>query len=113
MELTREKALSYHRQMWSDMQRDLGDEPLREQRFAYKRKWIKNHFPELVDKNSDYEIIRNNCFLCEYVDENYGWCDCPIDWPAGRCEDGEHKSEENWDYMPISELLALPERGVE
>lgn len=27
MKLTREEALKYHRQMWSDMQRELGDYP--------------------------------------------------------------------------------------
>ena len=111
--LTREKALELHRQMWTDMQKDLGDEPSREQRFDYKRRWIKNHFPELVDKNDDYEIIRNNCFLCEYADKIYGLCECPIDWPQGRCEDGEYESVDNWCYMPISKLLALPEREEE
>lgn len=112
--LTREKALELHRQMWTDMQRDLGDCPSRTRRIDYKRSWIKNHFPELVDKSDDYEIIRNNCFLCEYADKIYGLCECPIDWPCGRCEDGyEDEDERNWLYMSISKLLALPEREEE
>lgn len=107
MELTREEALSYHYQMWSDMQNDLGDDPSDDQRFIYKRKWIANNFPEYSGK------IANNCFLCEYAGGNYTTCEniCPVKWPAGRCEDSE--DEENWDEMPISELLALPEREVE
>ena len=110
--LTREKALELHRQMWTDMQKDLGDEPSRKQRFTYKRNWIRKHFPELINKDDDYEIIRNNCFLCEYADEDYGWCECLIDWPQGRCED-DYDGEGNWQYMPISKLLALPEREEE
>lgn len=110
--LTREKALELHRQMWTDMQKDLGDEPSSKQRFAYKRNWIRNHFPELIDENEDREIIRNNCFLCEYADEDYGFCECLIDWPQGRCEDG-YDGVEDWRYMPISKLLALPESEEE
>lgn len=114
--LTRERALELHRQMWTDMQKDLGDEPSKTQRCNYKRRWIKNHFPELADKankNDDCEIIHNNCFLCEYADAIYGLCECPIDWPQGRCEDGGYENADNWQYMPISKLLALPEREEE
>lgn len=106
MILTREEALSYHRQMWSDMQRDLGDCPKRIERCRYKQDWIDEHFPDV------YYIV-NNCFLCEYASHNDWWTYvkcidyCPIKWPCGRCEDGH--GEENWDYMPISKLLALPE----
>ena len=106
MELTREKALELHRQMWSDMQRDLGDNPIFEKRVEYKHKWCEEHF-------SKGHII-NNCFLCEYAEHisftsgtmcNY----CPIKWDFGFCFEGYHwkKSYRN---MPISELLALPER---
>ena len=112
-DLTREKALELHRQMWSDMQKDLGDNPPRTIRGDYKRYWLRKHFPELAAID-DYEIIRNNCFLCEYADDNYGDCKCLIDWPCGRCEDGdEYEDERNWSYMPISKLLALPERKME
>ncbi len=112
LELTREKALEFHRQMWSDMREELGDNPPRGMRSDYKRYWIRKHFPELEVDN--VEIIRNNCFLCEYAGDDYGYCECPIDWPCGRCEDGdEDEDERNWLYMPISKLLELPERKEE
>lgn len=113
MELTREKALELHRQMWTDMMEALGDNPSRPMRNSYKRHWLRKHFPELVN-DDDYEIIRHNCFLCEYADASYGACECLIAWPCGRCEDGdEDEDERDWSYMPISKLLALPEREVE
>lgn len=113
LKLTREKALELHRQMWTDMKEEFGDNPSRTARNDYKRYWLRKHFPELADID-DYEIIRNNCFLCEYADADYGVCECLIDWPCGRCEDGdEDEDERNWSYMPISELLALPERKEE
>ena len=113
MELTRETALEFHRQMWSDMRESLGDNPPRLMRADYKRYWLRKHFPELAEIDS-FEIIRNNCFLCEYAGAEYGCCECLIDWPCGRCEDGiEDADERNWQYMPISKLLALPEREVE
>jgi len=34
-DLTREKALELHRQMWSGMQKDLGDNPDRTARYEY------------------------------------------------------------------------------
>ena len=111
--LTRERALELHRQMWTDMREELGDNPPRMMRGDYKRYWLRKHFPELAEIDN-YEIIRNNCFLCEYAGDDYGYCECPIDWPCGRCEDGhEDEDERNWQYMPISELLALPEREEE
>ena len=113
MELTREKALELHRQMWTDMMEALGDNPPRTMRNSYKRIWIAEHFPELVDTYDNYEIIRHNCFLCEYANAIYGLCECLIDWPCGRCEDGDKDEDErDWSYMPIPKLLALPEREV-
>ena len=38
MILTREQALEYHRQMWRDMQKDLGDRPDWDDRMFYKLK---------------------------------------------------------------------------
>ena len=105
MILTREEALSYHRQMWSDMQRDLGNCPTELEREQYKRYWCETYFPN--------KRILYNCFLCEYAKAvscgflcNY----CPIKWDWGLCfaGDNEKKSYRN---MPISELLALPEEG--
>ena len=107
IKLTRERAFELHRQMWTDMRKDLGDNPGRIDRIYYKRNWIESHFPE-------YENIRNNCFLCEYAGFNYGYCECLIEWPCGRCEDADEEYDmRNWQYMPISKLLALPVKGEE
>ena len=43
MDLTREEALKLHRQMWTDMQNDLGDCPGVEAREAYKAYWCRKH----------------------------------------------------------------------
>ena len=98
MILTREEALKYHRQMWTDMQRKLGDNPSGYRRIRFKDKWCAEHFPD--------EHISNSFFLCEYVNNNDAdGCCCLIDWPNGRCV--------TFDYYytaPISEILALPER---
>ena len=112
MKLTKEKALELHRQMWSDMQEALGDNPNRDARWKYKSDWIAEHFPN--------EDVQNDCFLCEYCanhqfpnydDFDYDFCKCPIEWPNGkRCEDD---TDNTWYNMPISELLALYERGDE
>ena len=108
--LTREKALELHRQMWSDMREALGDNPNRDARWQYKDNWIAAHFPN--------ERVYNDCFLCEYCANHqfykreafdYDYCKCPIEWPFGRCEDGGSDNS-GWDNMPISQLLALPER---
>lgn len=113
MELTRERALELHRQMWSDMQRDLGDCPTSGQRIRYKDTWCAEHFPD--------DSIQESCFLCEYADQHikdfYKPCEkCPIIW-LNENEVNVNKyfccsGSENGRYysMPISELLALPER---
>ena len=112
MKLTKEKALELHRQMWSDMQEALGDNPDRMARWTYKETWIEEHFPN--------ERVYNDCFLCEYCanqqfskrdDFDYDKCVCPIKWPRERCEEGGYG--DTWYNMPISELLALPERKTE
>ena len=105
--LTRERAIELHRQMWADMQKRLGDNPDHFERVKFKKEWCDEHFPN--DK------ILNDCFLCEYVksaisDENLFSivckdC-CPIQWVNGSCILGE----KYYGNMPISELLALPER---
>lgn len=111
-ELTREEALSLHRQMWSDMQKELGDDPYPWDREKFKRDWCERHFP-------NQEII-NNCFLCEYTGE---YCDdCPIEWPnTGHksygfyCCSDHYNSADGRSYrdMLISRLLALPERNTD
>jgi len=110
MELTREQALKLHKQMWTDMQQELGDTPNSFERELYKRKWCREHFP---DKN-----IRDCCFLCEYAHNKYksdgGFpCRyCLIKWDCNYCFEGDgiKKSYRN---MPISQLLALPEREID
>lgn len=106
MKLTRERALKLHRQMWSDMQKELGDNPFSLARTEYKHQWCDKYFPE--------EHIQNNCFLCEYalnmdLTTSSKCSHCPIKWDFGDCFEGYYwkKSYRN---MPISELLALPEK---
>lgn len=107
MELTRERALELHRQMWSDMQKELGDNPTDGGRVIYKAEWCLKHFPN--------ERIANDCFLCEYVQENKNCDKCPIKWTTENnknaitvycCYDGYYY------HAPISEILALPEREL-
>ena len=113
MELTREKALELHYQMWDDMKSDLGDNPAPVLRAEYKEGWIRKHFPG--------ENVSYNCFLCHYVDKSYRGVfpcrHCHIDWSSltdekeGYCFK-PYKGGEDCIYLdaPISEILALPER---
>lgn len=105
MDLTRERALELHRQMWTDMQRDLGDCPNTLERERYKRQWCQEYFPN--------ESIRDNCFLCEYAEKMTFLgvnCDyCPIEWDCNYCFEGGGMKK-SYRNMPISELLALSER---
>lgn len=109
MELTRERALELHRQMWTDMQQELGDNPNILEREHYKRLWCQEHFPD--------EGIQDHCFLCEYAHNKYksdgGFsCKyCPIKWDYDVCFDGG-SVKKSYRNMPISELLALPERDI-
>ena len=122
LNLTREEALKLHRQMWTEMQEELGDGATVDDREDFKRKWCREHFP---DKN-----INNHCFLCEYV--NHYCCTkrlcrrCPIDWSSlSRDADKDYTccadykgnvidpcNAEIFLVAPISEILALPEREV-
>ena len=115
MKLTKEEALKYHRQMWSDMQKELGDNPSPDKRLDFKGEWCYKHFPN--------EYINNSCFCCEYNDQYEEiWCyHCPIAWPTlyddepNCCRPILHGNEFRNYYLaaPISEILALPERKVE
>lgn len=102
--LSREDALKLHHQMWTDMQRDLGNKPSRHARITYKYNWCKER---------GYRPLYN-CFLCQYVMEQEdisGVKDphctkCPIDWPGGDCG-----SEEcNFLVVPVEDILKLPEK---
>lgn len=105
--LTRERALELHRQMWTDMQRDLGDTPNGGQRVNYKREWCITHFPN--------EQIENSCFLCEYDKSLRNNCEsCPIRWPYEDDYTTCYCTNRKYYYKaPISEILALPERKIE
>lgn len=101
MKLTREEALKLHRQMWTDMQKDLGDCPDRVGRSMYKMEWCQKHFPD--------DNIEADCFVCEYAVKNDIECaDCPIDWGGSSCISGIV----TYCHSPINEILALPEREV-
>lgn len=110
MELTRERALELHRQMWTDMQQELGDNPNSFERELYKRKWCREHFPD--------ENIQDCCFLCEYAHNKYksdgGFpCRyCLIKWDCNYCFEGD-SIKKSYRNMPISQLLALPEREID
>lgn len=101
MKLNRTLAVALHRAMWTDMQTELGDNPSPEHRAKFKLAWIKEHFPN--------ECIMHNCFLCEYAfkGDNPSCSACPIRWPGGHC------GGSNFSYRtaPISDILALPEKG--
>lgn len=101
MKLTREEALKFHRQMWTDMQKELGDNPRGGARVKFKDQWCKEHFPE--------EFVATNCFICEYIFNNSSCScgNCLIDWPYKKCY-----SQAYYYMAPISEILALPERVV-
>lgn len=124
-DITKDEALEFHRQMWTDMRRDLGDNPDKKTRNNYKTKWCNEHFP-----NND---IAYNCFLCEYArqqglkvnvpsDERCKFC--PIDWSrlsAWKYKTGEvctcyHRyikgdlDDEIYTVAPISDILVLPEK---
>ena len=109
MKLTRERALELHRQMWTDMQKELGDNPTGGDRVIYKAEWCLKHFPN--------EHIANDCFLCEYAYNNYiSNCNrCPIRWTTENNDDAvtTYCCYDNYYYnTPISEILALPEREL-
>lgn len=114
--LTREEALRLHREMWTAMQKTLGDDPEPRFREEFKRDWMCKH---------GYDGVANDCFLCEYsFDGILTHCsDCPIDWKnlCASLDDPEFGycyadySEYYYDtqiylYAPISEILGLPER---
>ena len=110
MDLTREEALKLHRQMWTDMQNDLGNDPGIVARETYKDDWCDEH---------GFEDIDNSCFLCEYSsNKSPEHCYyCPVKWPTwgGKCfsaslEDGTKLGGDYYQVVPISEILALPER---
>lgn len=96
MNLSKEEALRLHRQMWSDMQKELGDCPSGEKRVLFKENWCESH---------GYNV-QSNCFLCEYdcQFDDPVCINCPIKWPNRTC-----CKEQYYYNAPISEILALEE----
>lgn len=110
--LTREEALKYHRQMWSDMRDALGDEPSHVDRVDFKYDWCKKHFGN--------EYVVNACILCEYFSQNLtdpleSCTDrCLIDWTDSTGKNtGCFGSGIDYAKSSISVILALPERKEE
>lgn len=112
MDLTREEALKLHREMWTDMQNELGDCPGFWAREIYKAYWCRKH---------GFTDTKNYCFLCEYSRAKSLWfCHhCPVKWPTqyGTCisrilKDGTKLGGDYYLFAPISEILALPENEV-
>ncbi len=119
-DLTKEEALAYHRMMWGDMAEKFGDNPNAREREDFKSDWVWERFGK---------PFVHNCVLCEFVKknpfDNIMCCHCPIDWSpledpeefcevSGRCyNDYKNGGREHAIYLdaPISEILALPERG--
>ena len=112
--LTKKEAVDLFRQLWTDMQTELGDCPDFVERRLFKIKWCNKHFPD--------ESVMSNCPLCEYAYMRYASdgkkgraCRfCPIEWPisdviAPPCCQG---LEIHYLSSPISKILALPEREV-
>ena len=106
MNLSEETAVRLHRMMWSDMQRELGDNPSVIERAQFKYEWIHKHFPG--------ENIANDCWLCEYASsvanrsDGDPYCmNCPIKWPNCHCNTMDFSYAKN----PISEILAVPAKS--
>lgn len=104
--LTKEEAIMLFRQMWTDMQTELGDCPDATERLDFKREWCDKNLPDMH--------VQNYCPLCEYVEGLHRTDSpicrfCPIDWPGTNCF---NMSSINYYENPISEILALPEREV-
>lgn len=107
-ELTREEAIILHREMWADMQAELGDNPSYQERVEFKGKWVDEHFPN--------ERVNSDCFLCEYAQhvtkDSFTRCrNCPIAWNSGLFPNCKSDGAD-YRYSPISVILALPEREV-
>ena len=115
--LTKEEAISLFRQMWTDMQTELGDDPNHIDRRAYKQVWCHKHFPN--------ESIMSNCPLCEYAyqrhvaagEKGLGCRFCPIGWPSRPFSYGVvipdcQGPQMHYLFNRISEILALPEREI-
>lgn len=105
LELTKEKALELHRQMWSDMRKELGDNPSYLERLVFKNEWCKNY---------GFMDVYASCFLCEYSVQHHPirgkGCNCPIDWKQLTGIESCSSDRGGYDESAISDILNLPER---
>ena len=111
VELTDAEILCLHKWMWSDMQKELGDNPGPNERMEFKFDWCYKH----------RALIKHNCFLCEHAGVGSIFCtnctNCLVVWPDGNCysNQADETPEEyyaNSYYLnaPISDILDLPTR---
>ena len=71
MELTREEAIRYHREMWNWIADQIEKRQKVQNIHFLKEEYITNKFDR-------FENIRWFCFLCEYT--NLNCKKCPIEW---------------------------------
>lgn len=89
MELTKERALELHREMWNCIADEIEVRECVQDIHKLKRKFAKEHFPK--------EKICNNCFCCEYADIA---CElCPVEW-GNECISDYNYPCEAWDDEP-------------
>lgn len=100
VELTDAEILCLHRWMWTDMQRDIGNNSRGHERTDYKSDWCAEH---------DLDICCN-CFLCECAiqsrSDGIRNCDvCLVEWPM---VDKNCYFTGFYLYADISDILKLP-----
>jgi hypothetical protein len=112
--LTSEEAIQGTINMWSDMLRDLGENPSEKQRFVYKLHWLTEHGYSFV---GPFRMPENECFLCERA--RIVWMDviglsgkcscCPIEWPEKDVIDSYEPKcvghEVDYRKAPLSDIL--------
>ena len=115
--ITKEEALKLHRDMWSAMRDEYGNNPSPRNRSEFKERYIRQ---------LGFEDVYFDCFLCEYANQQGRWCSaCPIDWSdlstlgtirlgtiRATCIDTYNGNGYGSIYntAPISEILVLPEK---
>ena len=57
VDLTDAEILCLHKWMWTDMQKELGNNPGPKERMEFKFDWCYKH----------RVLIKHNCFLCEHA----------------------------------------------
>ena len=108
MELTKEKAIELHREMWSYM----ATETIKQGRVIGKVEALR-HIG--IDPND----TERRCFCCEYAFQTSdncvsGICDyCPLKWPGGFCVDMEDDDLEYDQHLFSQWVDAEDDKDVE